>query len=174
MACATTFKGLPTLDVAIARFGFVGNDAKGDHGTFACNGKSPLYRRVKCRQVGHHMVSGHGQQYGVATIDLGLQSGQGKRRGCVAPCGLQHNARTVYSRLQKLACRQKTVFNVADEDGRLGHRDPGQPLQAQCCLLQHGAGACQGQKLLGVGFTRQRPQAGAGAAAQDNGKQWVQ
>ena len=79
----------------------------------------------------------------------------------------------MYSRLQKLACSQKTVLNVADEDGSLGHRDLAQPLQAQCGVLQHGAGTCQGQKLLGIGFTRQRPQAGAGAAAQDNGKQWV-
>lgn len=104
-----------------------------------------------------------------------VQRGQGDGRGGVAAHRLQvGGSGGVACRLQLLA-HQEAVLLIRDDDGRC-HWQPGAGGQRRCALdggLQHGVLARQGQQLLGVGRTRQGPQAGAGSAAQDDGVEGV-
>lgn len=151
--------GLRLLDVAIPRFGTIGHDTESDHGSAFRQLPRGLHGAVQLGHVGHDVVGGHGQQYGMRIRD---QGGQGQGGCSVAPDRLQHQPGAGDTGLLQLLGGQKAMLAVAHHDGcGLGYvrRHAVQPLGG---VLQHGdAVATQCQELLGVGFARQRPQAGA-------------
>ena len=169
--CIAALHRLRLLDVAIAGFRPVGDDAEGHHGAIA--GKLPcrFHGRVQLHGLRDDMIRRHGQQDG---LRVGHQGCKGQRRGGVASARLQNQPDAVHARLLQLLCREKTVLVVAYHDGRrFGHLRC-HAVQAARRVLQHGdAIAAEGQELLGVGFAREGPQARTRASAQDNGEQGV-
>lgn len=162
------------LDVAVTGFGPVGHDAKGDHGALASHGVGLHHGGVQGGPVSDDVVGGHGQQDGVCVTFARLQGGQGQGRSGVAARRFEQDARVCDTHAHQLPSGQKTVLCVADDDGRsIQHHAVRQAVQAQRRVLQHGVFTRQGQKLLGIGLARERPQARAGTTAQNNGDEGV-
>ena len=91
---------------------------------------------------------------------------QGDGRCRIAAFRFQQDGGGRQSQLQQLLCHDETVSLVTNNNGP---GDVREARQAGGGLLQHGALAREGQKLLGHQLAGQRPQAGAGAARKDDG-----
>ena len=85
-------------------------------------------------------------------------------RGRIPAEGLEHHGARLDAHLPQLLSDQEAMRLVAD-DHRGGRR---QPLEAQSGLLQHGPLAGQGEQLLRVQLARQRPEACAGTAREND------
>ena len=174
-------QGRPSLNVAIAGFWPRGGNAKGDK--MACGGglgggghgaaKGGLIADgVVCGQH-QHQCAGVGGGVGRAVGQV--QCGQGDGRGGVTARGFQVGSGGGVAYGVQLLSYQEAVIFIGNDDGRR-HWLAGAGVQ--CCralggVLQQGVLACERQQLLGVSGARQGPQAGARAAAQDDGVEGV-
>jgi hypothetical protein len=154
------------LDVAIAGFRQRRHDAEG--GEFAVSGGGH-----RCgdgaREGAHiqdHVIRGQHQQQGIAAPMPGdLQRRQRDGRGGVARRRLEQDAGCAAG-AARLFRHQEAVLLARHHQRRAGLRDFA---QAQEGLLQQRTLAGQVEKLLGMQLARQRPQARAGAAGQQDG-----
>ena len=157
----------PAADVAVAGFGAVGDDAEGGQESLVGGGGRRRDGAVERGRVLDHVIGRqHQQQRG--RVGFGKLHGGGGHGGCRIPADRfeQQQLRRDADGAQ-LFGDQKPVFLVADHDRCLDARGA---LQAQHRLLQHRVLRGQAQKLLRIGAARQRPEAGAGATAQDDGR----
>ena len=123
--------------------------------------------------ISEHMIRRHGQQYRVTPVTTSLQGCEGKGRGRVPPRGLQDDACAVYFGGNQLTSGEKTVLDVAYEHRRCQRNAFWQSVQTQHGVLEQGELTVKSQKLFRIGFTRQRPQPGAGTSTQDDRNQCV-
>jgi len=101
-------------------------------------------------------------------IDGEAGEGERDRRRGIARQRLQYHGAAVDAGFEQLLGGEKAVILAGHHDGR-GH--VGQLARACHGLLEQRAVACQGEKLLGQIPARNRPQAGAAAAAENQGDQ---
>ena len=116
------------------------------------------------RGVGDRMVGGEQPQHRVGVVFGDQDGGGGDRGGAVAADRLQHDARRGDAGGAELLGDQEAVLLVAHDDRRREALAVG----AQRGLLQQGAIGDQRPKLLGEAFARDRPEARAGAAGEDD------
>jgi hypothetical protein len=159
------------LDVAVAGLGRVGADAERDEPA-ACSQRRGLRDRLgKCGLVEDEVVRGQHQQDRVIPVHLGdAQRGtRGRGRG-VAPEGLENvggrNARGVH--LAEFVLRLEEKLAIGDGED-LGGARKHRPAQER--LVEKALPVGQADERLGVQLARNRPKAGAGAAAEDGGNQ---
>lgn len=162
-----TGKLCPGPDVAVAGFRLVRRDAEGDHCPGVSMGGAQRHRVAESGGVADHMIGRHDQQHRIGRA--GGERSQRQRRRGVAPHRFEQQRRRLDVDLAQLFCCQETVFLVA-YDERCGNRQSWRT-GTQRGVLQQRALAVQRQQLLRIAFARQRPEAGAGAAAQDDGLQ---
>ena len=164
--CAPT---LISADVPVAGFGFVGGDAQDDDVAFLGLGNGLLHGGCECRWVGNGLVCGGDDQHGVLAVLHGGQGCQSQGRGGVAAHGLEQGAAQGNSHFAQLLGCQKAVLFAADDDGgshfNVLTAQSGQSLRG---LLKQAVVTCEAKKLLGEPSSRERPQACAGAAAEDD------
>ena len=152
----------PFLDVAVGGAGETGLDAKGDHLPLRGGGHRAAHHGAKALHVGDMVVGGTKQQQRIG----------GRRQHCQ-----RHGCRRIpCHRLQDLAHLQTgTGRRIGNQEAVLlrGHTGDGvarhQRRQALQRQLQQRLVAEQGNELFREGFARQGPQAGAAAAAEDDG-----
>jgi DNA-binding transcriptional regulator of glucitol operon len=112
------------------------------------------------------VVGGRGEQDRVGAVAAGIQCRRRQRRGRVATGGFQQQGPIGNAQFAQLLGGDETVVLVADDDGRAQR----QAIESAQRVLQQALPAEQGLKLLGVLLARHRPQARAGAAAEDHGQ----
>ena len=149
------------FDVAITGFRAGGLDAKRDQIVLL----RQRHRLGQCVQKGivirDHVIRRQHHQNRII-MGQGLMGAEGNGRRGIATLWLQDNGPWGRIDCPQLLCHQKSVFLVADQDRFFGLSDS---LEAQYRVLQQGSVVNQRQQLLGVQFTRQRPQAGSRATA---------
>jgi len=122
---------------------------------------------AKTGSVADHVVGGEHEQQGVSPKAVGMEGRHRDRRSRVAADRLQQDSRRFHTDLAHLLGHDEAVALVADQQRR---RQIAEALQPLLRLLQQRVLAFTGQGpiLLGVAGPRQGPQAGAGAAAEDD------
>ena len=155
------------LNVAIARLGRVGRDAKGHHRALRRQACAGAHRRLESCNVDDDMIGRHHQQNRVVIVFNSKQCSKSEGWSRISPYRFEHNGAGLAHQPELLG-DDKTVLFIADHQRR-GHLHAGNALHAAHRGLQQRIVANQGQQLFWVFFARQRPQAGAGAARQDNG-----
>ncbi len=124
-----------------------------------------LKRTLQGRVVRDRGVRRHHPQDGVRVFFRHQHGGGGDGRRAVTADRLQHDAGVGDTRGAQLLGDQKPMLLIADDDRRGEARTGG----TQGGFLHHRPLRHQRPELLGEAFPRYRPQAGAGAAGQDNG-----
>lgn len=158
------------LDIAVAGFGLVGGDAQDDDAAGGGLGDGLVHGRGEGGGLGHSLVGGGDDQDGVLPAFHGRQGRQREGRGGVAALGFEQGAAQFNAGFAQLFGRQKPVL-FASDDERGADLDVrvAQLGQALRGLLEQTVVAGQAQELFGKTSARQGPQAGARAAAQDDG-----
>ncbi|GAC1671336.1 MAG: hypothetical protein NVS9B2_18050 [Steroidobacteraceae bacterium] len=155
-------------DVTVTGLGRVRHDAECHELAVLRQACGDFGRRLKDARIADHVVRRRHHQSGLR-IDL-----EGpERRECDCRRGItagrfEQNRRCLEPQSADLLGHREAVRFVAHHDGRLraGYaRQPGRR------VLQHGVLARERQQLLGIHFSRQRPEPRAGAARQDHRNQ---
>ena len=157
------------LDVPIPGLRDRRHYAEGDELSLLRGAEGGMHRLVESRNVPNHVVGRKHEQQRIAGRlrgrrfegRVGRQS-DGRRR--IAARGLEHDRLWLDAQLAQLLRHEKTVRLVTDH--HRGRRR--QALEPQRGLLDHGAFARERQKLLRVKLARERPQARAGAAGEND------
>ncbi len=110
------------------------------------------------------MIGSQPQHQGIRVLFGQQQRSHGHRRRRIAPDRLQHDTVRLDVQRVELFGNQETMLVVADHHRR-GKAFSGHP---QGGVLKHASLGMQGQELLGIGFARQWPKAGAGAAGKND------
>ena len=150
------------LDVAVGAARKTGHHAVGDDGAGQCGGHALADGLGKRCGVGNVVVGRAEQQQRVLPVLAGQQGGQRHGRGRVAPGGLQQHLAAGVAAAQRIGHQKAVVL------GRHTHHRLATPGQAAKRELQQALVAHQGHELLGKALAAQRPQAGAGATAEDD------
>jgi hypothetical protein len=154
-------------NVAVGGFRARRLHAESDQLPAARGGQTLLDGASKRWRVRNHVVRRQHQQHGIVIAAREAAQRRQRHRRCgVAPGRLEQDLGVVYTGSAQLLGHQETVFLVAHHQRR---RQLAKALEAQHGLLQQAVLAGQWQELLRVQLARQRPQAGAGAAGQDDG-----
>ena len=158
---------LAAADVAVAGFRRLRHDAEGGQLALPHQGHGALDGVAEGGAVFDHVVGRQHQHQRFRIDALEVVGGGRHRRSGVAADRLEQDAERRDANLAQLLGHHETVVVTADHQGRHHSRPAGHALRG---LLQHGLVGDQRQELLGQYRTRQRPQAGAGAAGEDD---WI-
>ena len=162
----TAGQRLAALDVAVAGVGAGRLDAERDQPAFLRGGQAAHDGAMEVGGRGDDVVGRLDQHQRVGVARQQPQGGGGDRGTGVARLGLEQDGLRLDADLLQLVVDQEAVILVADEK-RCREADVDQ--SARHGVLQHRALRRQFQELLGIGRTRQRPQARARATGQDDG-----
>lgn len=152
------------LDVAVAGLGARRRHAEGHEPAGARERDAFGDRTLKRARILDHVIRGHDEHEVVGRVRERQRRKRERGRGVAAHRFEDDGARRPAERAQ-LFRDEEPVFLVAHDDGRAGAVEAVDPVRR---FLQHRAPAEQGQELLGVVFARQRPQARARSAGQDD------
>ncbi len=154
-------------DVAVAGFRGLRHDAEGGQGALRHQADGALDRVAEGGAVLDDVV-GRQHQHDRFRVDrLQVVGRRGHRRGGVAADRLEQDAERRHADLAQLFGHHEAVIIAAHDQRRHHSRPAGHP---QRSFLQHGPVRHQGQQLLGQHGARERPQAGTGAAGEDD---WI-
>ena len=154
------------LDVAVAGFRPSRGDAKGNQPPCCGVGRRLPHRCAEAFDIGDDVICRQDQQDRISAFTLGVQRRHRDRRRGVAPDRLQDDRPRLDADRAQLLGNHESMLLIAHHQRR---DDFAQTGDSQDGVLQQGVLVRQRQKLLGIGFTRQRPQPGTAAAGQDDG-----
>ena len=172
----TAAGGRPALDVAVAGLGRASARCRRST-SVPCFGRRQrrAHRLLEGRHVADDVVGRQHQQHRVAafvggSLERGVRRQRDGRRGVAA-----RTARARWRAARRRSARscsatRKRCASLHTTTGAAAAR----PVEAQRRLLQHRALAGERQQLLGIELARQRPQARAGAAGEDDWSQHAQ
>src|SRR5882762_9835589 len=158
------------LDVAVAGLSSGRDHPEGDELSRLCGAERGAHRLLEGRRVPHQVIGREYQQHRTGRLRARGNALERRMRGeCdgrrgVAPAGLEECGAWRDLKLTQLLRDQEAVRLVAYNHGR------GRPetLETEYRLLQEGVRPGQRQQLLGIQLARQRPQACAGSAAEND------
>ena len=163
---ARTRKRRAALDIAVARLRRGRRKAERHDAALLAPRRRRMGNGVAERGFVGDDVVGRQQQDNASRIFRGdHQRSNGRRRRRVAAHRFQHDGVRRHADFLHLLGDQEAMHLAAQKDRRLRARHLG----AQHGILNHRLRAVQRQKLFGQGGPRQRPQARAAAAGQDDG-----
>jgi hypothetical protein len=153
------------LDIAVTGLGTIRNDAESDDRPGIGRRQAAQDRGLKRGGVADMVVRRRGQQHGIVAIAAGVEGGNSQRRSGVAAKRFKQQGPGREPEFAQLLGGDKAILFVADDDRRANWQS-GQSLEG---VLQQAVATDQGLQLLGMLFARNRPQARARAAAEDDG-----
>ena len=160
----------PALDVPVGALSAARDDTEGDELPGLRGAERGAHRLLEGRGVPDQVIGRQHQQYRIgrirargAALKRRMRAECDRRRG-VASEGLEEGGAWLDLQRSQLLRYQEAMRLVAHDHGR-GRRET---LETQHGLLQQGVRPGQRQQLLGIQLARQRPQAGAGSAAQND------
>ena len=159
-------------NVAVTRLRRLRNDPESHQSALACRRNGLRGRPFERRVIGNDMIGGqnHENRIFVLTSNRGCRpaglvdrKNRGERhgRGGITPAGLEQDCLCLDPDATQLLRDEETVLLVAHDNWRSALIDS---RDAQYRFLDQGALPQHWQKLLGIQFSRQRPQACARAA----------
>ena len=155
------------VDVAVARLGRVRDDAERREQAGGRGVRGEPDRAMERCDVADRVVGREHEQQRIGVVLRQCQRSGGDGGCGVATDRFEQQQARLHAEIAELFGDEEAMLLVADHDRRF---DAVQAVEACDGFLEHRAViARQTQELFGIGAARQRPQAGAGAAAEDDG-----
>ena len=164
-AVAALGQFLAAGDVAIPDFRPIGVDAERHQPILVGQHRGPSHRVAECNLILDQVIGGKNQHGRLRVIGQQVQRRNGDRRRGIARHRFQQDATMRHPDLLELLTDHETMVLAANGDRRLHIR---QRVRAQHGLLVQRTITDQRQELLGLVLSRQRPQPGPAAAAEND------